>query len=120
MHPPHDPSIPLPIRVGDYNIDGYPDLLLLFYNITAAPPGPFGGRKSGTQVKILENVACSTSGGGVRGCERGHQRGLRLGFGKGWEALDGIWDATGASWMDLDDDVGLVRDFSEDLRWCVS
>lgn len=29
-----------------------------------------------------------------------------LGQGKGWEALDEIWDVTGASWLDVDDDVG--------------
>ncbi|EIW70623.1 hypothetical protein TREMEDRAFT_28893 [Tremella mesenterica DSM 1558] len=109
LHPPHARSIPLPIRPGDFNVNGFPDLLITIANSTAAPPtgGPFGSsRHAGHQVKILENVPC---GKGVAGCEKGskRKRGLRVGSGKGWTALDGIWDASGASWMDLDDDGSL-------------
>jgi integrin alpha FG-GAP repeat containing protein 1 len=105
LHAPGDPSIPLPIRIGDYNVDGFPDLLLTIHNSTAAPGGGVlaGSRKAGTQVKVLENVPCSK---GVAGCEgKKDGRGLKVGSGSGWEALDEIWDASGASWLDVDDDV---------------
>lgn len=107
VHPPGQSTIPLPLRAGDYNVDGYPDLLLTISNTTAAPGGgPFGGRRGGTQVRVLENVPCKS---GVAGCDTGTaKRGLRVGSGKGWEVLDEIWDAQGASWLDLDDDVSVV------------
>ncbi|GFZ43951.1 hypothetical protein JCM24511_01671 [Saitozyma sp. JCM 24511] len=106
LHPPGQSTIPLPLRAGDYNVDGYPDLLLTISNTTAAPGGgPFGGRRGGTQVRVLENVPCKS---GVAGCDTGTaKRGLRVGSGKGWEVLDEIWDAQGASWLDLDDDGSL-------------
>jgi integrin alpha FG-GAP repeat containing protein 1 len=107
LHVPGGPSTPLPIRLGDYNVDGFPDLLLTIHNSTAAPGGGVlaGSRKAGTQVKVLENVPCSK---GVAGCEgKKDGRGLKVGSGSGWEALDEIWDASGASWFDVDDDVSI-------------
>jgi hypothetical protein len=42
----------------------------------------------------------------VAGCEgRKNGRGFRVGAGVGWEVLDELWDANGASWLDVDDDV---------------
>ena len=47
-------------------------------------------------------------GNGVAGCEgRKNGRGFKVGGGSGWEVLDDIWDASGASWLDVDDDVRL-------------
>ncbi|KAL7421858.1 hypothetical protein Q5752_003629 [Cryptotrichosporon argae] len=109
---PNAPEIPLPLRPGDYDVDGFPDLLVTISNSTAAPSGSVfgGGRRTGTQPKVLRNVAC---GKGVAGCDvkksngpKG-KRGLKAGEGKGWEALDEIWDASGASWIDVDDDGSL-------------
>ncbi|KAK8864374.1 hypothetical protein IAR55_001622 [Kwoniella newhampshirensis] len=109
LHLPESPNIPFPLRPGDFDIDGFPDLLVIVANSTAAPPagGIFGAiRHDGTQVKVLQNVPCRK---GVAGCEGGGKgtRGFRIGSGKGWEALDAIWDANGASWIDLDDDGSL-------------
>lgn len=109
LYPPATPSIPFPLRPGDFDIDGFTDLLITIANSTAAgPPGGIFGtaRSPGTQVRVLENVPCRK---GVSGCdERGRgRRGLRVGVGKGWEALDEIWDVTGASWMDIGDDGSL-------------
>nr|XP_031863237.1 uncharacterized protein CI109_001110 [Kwoniella shandongensis]KAA5530309.1 hypothetical protein CI109_001110 [Kwoniella shandongensis] len=109
LHLPGSPSIPFPLRPGDFDVDGFPDLLIILANSTAAPPagGVFGAsRRAGTQVKILKNVPC---GKGVAGCEAGGKgmRGFKVGSGKGWETLDSIWDAEGASWIDLDDDGSL-------------
>ncbi|WVQ82354.1 hypothetical protein IAT38_004482 [Cryptococcus sp. DSM 104549] len=103
LHPPSITSIPLPLRPGDYNVDGFPDLLLVVSNSTASS-GVFG-KTSGTQVKVLESVPC---GKGVVGCgAKGVKRGWRVGAGKEWEALEEIGDAVGASWLDLGDDGSL-------------
>jgi len=104
LHVPGEPNIPLPLRPGDFNVDGFPDLLLTIHNSTAAPGALT--RKAGHQVRVLENVPC---GNGVAGCEaRKNGRGLKVGGGSGWEVLDDIWDASGASWLDVDDDVRLT------------
>ena len=45
-------------------------------------------------------------GKGVAGCGgKKDGRGFKVGSGTGWEVLDDIWDTTGASWLDVDDDV---------------
>jgi integrin alpha FG-GAP repeat containing protein 1 len=104
LHVPGEPNIPLPLRPGDFNVDGFPDLLLTIHNSTAVP-GVIT-RRAGHQVRILENVPC---GNGVAGCEgRKNGRGFKVGGGSGWEVLDDIWDASGASWLDVDDDVRLT------------
>lgn len=43
----------------------------------------------------------------VAGCDAAGKgrRGLRASGGRGWEVLDEISDAVGASWIDIDDDV---------------
>jgi integrin alpha FG-GAP repeat containing protein 1 len=110
LHVPGAPSIPFPLRPGDYNVDGFPDLLMTIHNSTAAPGGGVlaHSRKAGHQVRVLENVPC---GKGVAGCEgRDDGRGFSVGSGKGWEVLDDIWDASGASWLDVDDDVSISHE----------
>jgi integrin alpha FG-GAP repeat containing protein 1 len=59
-------------------------------------------RSAGHQVKVLENVPCHL---GIGGCDGTEGRGWKLGSGPGWEALEEITDASGASWIDIDDDV---------------
>lgn len=103
LHPPGEPNIPLPLRLGDYDVDGFPDVLAVTSNSTARHGGVFRG-SSGTQARVIRNVKC---GKGVAGCDE-HGRGRRgfvLGQGKGWEVLDYYWDVEGASWIDVDDDV---------------
>jgi integrin alpha FG-GAP repeat containing protein 1 len=104
LHVPGEPNIPLPLRPGDFNLDGFPDLLLTIHNSTAAP-GVIT-RKAGHQVRVLENVPCSNDLAGCQGRKDG--RGFKVGGGSGWEVLDDIWDASGASWLDVDDDVRLI------------
>lgn len=89
---PGDQNIPLPIRAGDFDLDGYPDLLLTVSDGT------------NSTVKVLRNVPC---GNGVKGCDTpvSGGRGFIVAGGKGWEALESITDAVGASWIDIDDDV---------------
>lgn len=112
-------SFPLLASVGDFNIDGYPDLLI----VTADEHNPKDKR-----AQILESVPCS-GGGGVRGgldgggggaiagCgggggggsgggdgRRRGRRGFRL-VTNGAEALEQIDDVESAHWVDIDDDV---------------
>jgi integrin alpha FG-GAP repeat containing protein 1 len=91
----------LAIRPGDYNVDGFPDLLLVIGNDTANTGHSVFGGKS-TQARVLRNVACHK---GVSGCSGKQDRGLQVETGHGWEALDRVTDVTGASWLDIDDDV---------------
>jgi len=99
----------IPLRIGDFDIDGFPDILTLIVNNTAAPPdgGIFGGGRSpGIQVKILQNAPC-----GKRdvACQDGKHRVKRRQFKpvveSGIETLDSIWDARNAAWFDVGEDV---------------
>lgn len=94
------PSLPISFSVGDYNKDGYPDLL-----VTAAKE--FQG---GSVAVLLENVACGQAGLGVAGCGPGR------GGGDDWkeertfvkapqsELLQSIPNVVGVSFVDLDED----------------
>jgi integrin alpha FG-GAP repeat containing protein 1 len=85
-------------------VDGYPDLLLTVVDPKAKTFSGILGSQEGSQARILRNVAC---GRGLPGCDAGGQeRTFSVGQGKGWEAMEEIWDVTGASWIDIDDDVG--------------
>ncbi|WRT66340.1 uncharacterized protein IL334_003295 [Kwoniella shivajii] len=103
LHLPGKTHIPLPLRPGDYNVDGFPDLLL---TVVTSTKGGVLGNKEANQVKVLVNVPC---GKDVAGCEASSKgkRGLTAGTGKSWDALNGISDAEGASWIDVDDDGSL-------------
>ncbi|TXT07106.1 hypothetical protein VHUM_03276 [Vanrija humicola] len=90
---PGNRNIQVPIRAGDFDVDGFPDLLITVRNAT-----------NHRKVKVLRNVPC---GKGVFGCPTESGRGFVVAGGKGWEALDAITDSTGASWIDLDDDGSL-------------
>jgi integrin alpha FG-GAP repeat containing protein 1 len=98
-------------------VDGYPDILLTIINDTAVPsPGGLlgGGRSSGTQAKVLQNVPCEKS---VAGCTEsgGGKRGWQVMQGGGWEALEAIWDAEGATWVDVDDNVSYWQSMWTDV-----
>lgn len=81
------PALPLPLRIGDYNMDGYPDLLAVVTH------------NSGTQAKLLESVPC---GPHHKECSVG--RTFRAPT-KGTVALDAVLDVRVASFIDVDDDV---------------
>jgi integrin alpha FG-GAP repeat containing protein 1 len=98
----HDPSIPLPIRVGDFSLDGFPDLIPI---VASAPKGGVLG--IGTNIErtpyLLTSVPCAR---GVAGCGASGQgrRGFRIAT-AGSEALQQIVDARGVTVLDLDEDV---------------
>ncbi|SGY75403.1 BQ5605_C005g03425 [Microbotryum silenes-dioicae] len=85
---------PTPPSIGDYNIDGYPDLLLL---TTQA-----GG---GRNVKLLQSRPCDKAS-----CTPGEVKARRRAFAEvtaGAEVLTKIRDAESAHWIDIDDDGSL-------------
>lgn len=102
----------IPLRIGDYNIDGFPDILALVPNNTAAPPsgGIFGGgRNPGVQVRILENVGCRKKDAACQnGKHQAKRRQFRVADEIGMNALLDIWDARNAAWLDVGEDVSLV------------
>ena len=96
----HTPALPLPLKLGDANLDGFPDILLLLQ---------VGG--STDQVpKLLFNTPCMK---GVVGCGRdgNGRRGWREVGKKGGEALGNVRDARGVAFLDMDEDVRHFGDF---------
>lgn len=90
------PSVPLALTLGDYNKDGFPDLLLLTL------PDP--RRPDETRVRLLANIACAA---GRKGCPEAGWEGRRtfVHVQSGAEVLDGITDARSATFLDIDEDV---------------
>ncbi|KAM6500960.1 hypothetical protein JOM56_003974 [Amanita muscaria] len=87
------PPLPVPIKMGDVNLDGFPDMLLITVN----------GRKR--TPSLLFSVPCSR---GVAGCatDGSSKRGWILAT-KDVEALSAIQDARSASFFDIDEDGSL-------------
>lgn len=102
----HDPPIPLPIRVGDFSLDGFPDIIPV---VASAPNGGMFG--VGTSIDrtpyLLDSVPCAR---GVVGCDAngGGRRGFRIAHAAS-KALQKIVDARGVAVLDLDEDVSIRR-----------
>lgn len=88
-------TLPIPIRIGDYNQDGFPDLLVL--------SSAYGSAESGT-VSLLQNLPCEDR---YPGCGRNGKRRFER-VSKGAAALEKLKDARGASFLDIDEDVRFV------------
>ncbi|BGP13717.1 hypothetical protein JCM10213_007105 [Rhodosporidiobolus nylandii] len=86
-------SFPTPPQIGDYNIDGYPDLLLLTSSGSAK------------HANLLQSRPCEKGS-----CSEGEIARARRTFRvvtEGAEALTKIRDVESASWVDMDDDGSL-------------
>ncbi|KZT24072.1 hypothetical protein NEOLEDRAFT_1135604 [Neolentinus lepideus HHB14362 ss-1] len=88
----NSPALPLPIRLGDTDQDGYPDLL----PIVAGPPAP------DRTPHLVLSVPCAK---GVAGCGKDGKgrRGWQV-VKKGAETLESVKDARGVAVLDLDED----------------
>jgi len=86
------------LRVGDYNLDGYPDILIIL-----------GTARGATTVRLLQSETCSSSSSKECGkaAEKGRRRFREVK--KGAEALTAMEDVRGASFMDIDEDVSRSR-----------
>lgn len=85
------PPVPVPLKLGDANLDGFPDLLAIISSDRDHIP------------KLIFSVACAK---GVVGCEADGtgRRGWKIET-KGVESLDAVNDARGVSFLDMDEDV---------------
>ncbi|KIM87422.1 hypothetical protein PILCRDRAFT_276328 [Piloderma croceum F 1598] len=89
----HNPPIPLPIRLGDANLDGYTDLLFIIDSHTVQDERT---PKLVLSVQCARGVAgCSANGSGRRGWKA---------VTTGAEFLDTITDAKGVAFLDMDED----------------
>lgn len=81
------------LKLGDYNHDGYPELLL----ISSSDNNP----TQGTPI-VLENVPCDHT---CTAEQSGAHRRTFQQLAHGVQSLNKISDAMGAAWIDLDEDV---------------
>ncbi|KAF8214026.1 hypothetical protein K438DRAFT_1802750 [Mycena galopus ATCC 62051] len=83
------PALPISLKLGDANLDGFPDILVIIASGQDRVP------------KMLFSVPC---GAGVFGCGSGHgKHGWSIAT-KGAETLDAVKDARSVSFLDIDED----------------
>lgn len=90
-----NPSVPLPIKLGDANHDGFPDMLAIITSGTSY--------SSDRTPMLAFSMPCAkgVSGCGANGSGRRGWSVLR----KGAEVLSTIKDAKGVAFLDMDEDV---------------
>ncbi|WFD32932.1 hypothetical protein MSPP1_003985 [Malassezia sp. CBS 17886] len=93
-------TAPVPLRLGDQNKDGYPDMLLISV--------PASSRAGETRVHLLENAACAP---GAPGCAApAHDTLTRRTLRRATHTvLDVYAHVRSAAFVDLDEDVRVVR-----------
>ncbi|KAJ3731690.1 hypothetical protein DFJ43DRAFT_1132384 [Lentinula guzmanii] len=84
------PSIPIALTLGDANLDGFPDMLLVV------------STSQGRTPKLVYSIPCAR---GKAGCDQdgNGERGWQVAT-KGVETLDAVQDARGVSFVDMDED----------------
>lgn len=93
----YDPPLPVPLKVGDLNLDGFVDIVPI-----VAVPSPSDRSKLAKTPKILGSVRC---GKGVAGCgqEGIGRRGWSV-LGRDNNVLEEFQDARGVVLVDIDED----------------
>ena len=87
-------QLPNPIRIGDYNKDGYPDLLL----VTSQSPSAHQG-----YISLMESSECSKKACSKVTYDATRRSFLKLDDNRA-KALNDIKDAKSALWLDIDED----------------
>ena len=100
------PPIPLGLKPGDADLDGFPDLLAIVIDSDGDAHTP----------RLLWNVQCSS---GVPGCDADGKgrRGFMAASGNEIELLEGMRDVRGVGWVDLDEDVSQFVSIVEHDGW---
>lgn len=94
-------KLPVSVHVGDYNLDGYPDLLVV--------SGTPGDNRRPSSATLFQSVLCSDDT-----CVPSAVTKKRRSFVKvtdGAEALNLAQDVRAAAFLDLDEDVSLNINF---------
>ncbi|THH05309.1 hypothetical protein EW145_g4893 [Phellinidium pouzarii] len=95
------PPVPLPLRLGDANLDGFPDLL--FVTATVPRGGFLGiGETRDRTPRLVLSTSCMN---GIPGCD--NQGSGRVGWKpvkKDANALSDVADASGVAFLDIDED----------------
>src|ERR1700761_8584315 len=97
------PAIPQSIKLGDTNLDGYPDILFI---LAADPNGGYADQTGDPPYRIPTVLASRPCAKGVSGCDRNGKG--PVGWARmqaGVEALSDIKDALSVSFLDIDEDV---------------
>jgi integrin alpha FG-GAP repeat containing protein 1 len=91
----YSPSLPIPLKLGDVNLDGFTDLLAIFVS-----------SEGDHTPKVMLSVPCRR---GVVGCagNGSGRRGWRV-LEEGAQSLNGVKDARGATFLDMDEDVSCL------------
>ncbi|KAG8892085.1 hypothetical protein FRB99_002968 [Tulasnella sp. 403] len=93
----YKPPLPLPLKIGDADLDGFPDLLLL----VAHNGGLFG---IATTPWLLQSVPCTGRIRKASGSNCPQNRRFYEPVTRHVEPLQEITDARGAAWLDIDED----------------
>ena len=94
----HNPPLPVPIKLGDINQDGFPDLLAIVATDT--------GSSADRTPRMAYSMSCRK---GIAGCSSDGKgrRGFKV-LKSGGDALHSVKDARGVAFLDMDEDVGLL------------
>ncbi|MCO5598813.1 hypothetical protein L7F22_052912 [Adiantum nelumboides] len=95
--------IPVPLALGDFNRDGYPDLAVITI--------PTRARGDETRLRLLENMPCNMKGVQQPGCptnpkDRHRKRTFKM-LDEDVQAIDAMTNARSAVFFDLDEDGSL-------------
>jgi len=104
----YDPPLPVPLKIGDLNLDGFVDIVPI-----VATPSADDRSKLARTPKILGSVVCSK---GVAGCGPGGKgrRGWSM-VGRDNNVLEEFQDVRGVVLVDTDEDVGFAPLYSPTL-----
>lgn len=92
-----NPPVPIPIKLGDVNQDGFPDILAILASGV--------GTRSDKTPRLAYSVSCAKGRAGCTSNGSG-QRGWRF-LEKGGEVLSAVKDARSAAFLDMDEDVSI-------------